>query len=64
MSTFAEALVSRIRGEHLFWTDIEWVSSLAISRLIPGIQRKPHDVNDGFNPTLIAVGVSLFSNQQ
>lgn len=39
MSTFANNLASRIRSNSAFWADIEVVSSLAISRLVPGIQR-------------------------
>jgi hypothetical protein len=39
MNTFANSLVARIRNNPVFWADVETVSSLAMSRLIPGIQR-------------------------
>ncbi|HEY1663568.1 MAG TPA: DEAD/DEAH box helicase [Verrucomicrobiae bacterium] len=39
MTTFANSLVARIRSNPAFWADIEAVSSLAMSRLVPGIQR-------------------------
>lgn len=61
MSTFAEDLSKRILGESGFWNDFERVSSAAVRRLIPGLQRTDAISKSSFDAAIDRLLESAFA---